>query len=170
MKTVREQGFTLHELIVVVILISILACIALPNLTDLVESTRSEAEKELLLSHLQGARSHAITQARAVVLCGSSQGLSCDGSWESGWLVREQGDSQPLNVHRSQSARVSWRGFSPEIVFLPNGTSPASNGRFEICSRDGEHRGSVILNRQGRARSENANQNTSQSPCRTGYP
>lgn len=170
MKAFREQGFTLQEMITLTALISVLVGIAIPEFSGLLDRAYADAKKNSLLSDLQTARSHAVKQAKAVVICGSSQGLECDGKWRDGWLVLEQGESKPLQVQRGETVKVSWRGFSSEIVFLPNGTSPTSNGRFDICSRNGRPQGSLIINRQGRVRSEKANQDTLSTGCQTSHP
>ncbi len=166
----RERGFTLLDAITVTILISIGSAIMLPNLAGLLDRAQADKQKELLAAHLQSARAHAVTHATAVEVCGSSDGLQCDGSWKHGWLARDQQSAHVLVGHRNDRSGLEWKGFSSEIVYLPNGTTPRSNGRFEICSPNGEPLWSLVLNRQGRLRQEKVTQNTERNPCQTGYP
>lgn len=169
MKCRRERGFTLLDAITTTILISIGSAIMLPNLSRLLDRAQADNQKELLIAYLQNARAHAVTNAVAVELCGSSNGRDCDGAWRHGWLSREQGRALPLSSHSGEISGLTWRGFSSHIVYLPNGTSPSSNGRFNLCSTSGLQ-WSLVLNRQGRVRSEKVTQHTSAKPCQTGYP
>ncbi len=84
----KAKGFTLVELMVTVAVMAILAAIAIPSFTSLINSNRLVSQANELVAVVQGARSEAIRYNQRVYVCSSSNGTSCAGSstW-GGWLV-----------------------------------------------------------------------------------
>lgn len=83
------QGFTLVELIVTLAVAAILMGTAVPSFTSLVNSNRLATQANDLLGAMMIARSEAIRLNRRVILCSSSDGVTCSsdaGRW-NGWLV-----------------------------------------------------------------------------------
>lgn len=62
------KGFTLLELMVVVVLLSIIASIAFPSFTDLRDRNRIRTATESVLFHLQFARSESVKENRDLYL------------------------------------------------------------------------------------------------------
>ncbi len=87
-------GFTLVELLVVIVLFSIVATIAIPNFAPLVANNRVTAAANDLLGTLQYARSEAVKLNTPV-------SVSSDPVWSVGWVVER--DETPL---RQQTARA----------------------------------------------------------------
>jgi type IV fimbrial biogenesis protein FimT len=91
-------------------------------------------------------------------LCGSSDGNRCDGDWTGYWVLRADGSEAALQREKLPDAnQLCWQGFSGSVRFLPNGTSPLSNGRFALC-RSGETVWELVINRQGRVRQASASE------------
>jgi type IV fimbrial biogenesis protein FimT len=86
-----QQGFTLVELLTVVVVVGILTAIATPSLQTFVESNRLSAATNDFVTDLALARVEALKrQEGQVVLCVSTNGTSCaaaPATWTSGWLV-----------------------------------------------------------------------------------
>jgi len=165
MKFRHERGLTLLEAIMVVTLIALGSAIMLPNLSRLLDQAQAESQRELLTAHLHQARARAVNEAKMIEVCGSSDGTSCDGRWQLGWLTREYVSGTPSSYYSSNHSGVTWKGFSSTIIYFANGTTPSSNGRFDICSPRGSLQWRLVLNRQGRLRSEKVTQNTLAAPC-----
>jgi type IV fimbrial biogenesis protein FimT len=87
----RNAGFTMTELIVVMIIIGILAAIGAPTYKYVTTSNRIAAEINGLLGDMQFARSEAVKEGQTVTVCASSTPYtSCTGSggaWQHGWIV-----------------------------------------------------------------------------------
>ena len=161
------QGFTLIELAVCLALLAVLAAIAAPSLSALLERHHAIAAEHALLHHLQLARMTAVTRRKPAVLCPSLDGRHCSGrnDWSIGWLLFVdkhgkrtpkdatdivRGDTHPTS---SKLRLISSRGRS-SIRYLPDGRSTGSNLTISICSREGAMLTQVIVNNAGRARSQ----------------
>jgi type IV fimbrial biogenesis protein FimT len=148
------RGISLLEMLIVITLTGIFAAFAVPALSDLVERNRTRALADLLRSSLAQARAHSVVTQQDMLVCGSSDGVGCDGGWSTGWLVISPlPDAEPISVHQLSAVdRLHWQGFSGVIRFRSNGTAPLSNGRFVICRGKQGVAWQLVMNRQGRAR------------------
>jgi type IV fimbrial biogenesis protein FimT len=120
-----NKGFTLIELMVVVIVLAIASAIALPNFAILIRSNRVATQANELLGSIALARTEAIRANvspvgnRDVVLCPSTNGTSCSAGWSSGWIVARRVDDAIVTVlrHTQQPTGVTITGAATEIVF-----------------------------------------------------
>lgn len=84
-----SHGFSLVELMVTVAVVAIVAALALPSLTSVINNNRLTSQANELVSGLQTARSEAVRRNAPVTLCGSADGSTCAGTddpWER-WIV-----------------------------------------------------------------------------------
>ncbi|QTS89014.1 GspH/FimT family pseudopilin [Ectopseudomonas khazarica] len=154
MKTSHQKAHSLVELLVVVALLGIVITLSSPSLLRLIEQNRERALREELLAHLNFTRSQAILSQRPHLICGSSNGTTCDGNWNGHWLVMSARDQLLLRRFTPpRNSQLCWRGFGlrSRILFQANGMSSASNGRFSICGAQ-QSSWQIVLNRQGRLR------------------
>jgi len=89
------QGFTLIEMLIVVLIGSILAAVAAPSLISVIESNRRTLISNHLMEDLVFARRQALALSTSVALCGSNStqpneciaknGSSAD--WSNGWYT-----------------------------------------------------------------------------------
>jgi type IV fimbrial biogenesis protein FimT len=86
----RATGLTLVELMLVLAMMAVLTSLAAPSFRSLWIKRSVQLAAETLLGDLRYARSEALKRARPVLVCQSSNGMSCTrngGAWASGWLV-----------------------------------------------------------------------------------
>lgn len=77
---VRQHGFTAIELMVVVAIVAVLAALAGPSFTPLIERWRVRSATENLTSSLYFARSEAIKRGGGIA-------IDATGGWDQGWKV-----------------------------------------------------------------------------------
>lgn len=167
-----RRGFTLLEMLVVMVTAAVLLVIAIPSMGAIIDSIRLTSASNGFLSHLYLARGEAIKRNGRVVLCKSANGVTCsaDGGWEQGRvvfhdannngildsgefvIVREEGLSGSLRLTGNQNV-------AKYVSFDPTGTTKLIGGGFQagtltLCrqsSSSNEGR-QIILNAVGRPR------------------
>jgi type IV fimbrial biogenesis protein FimT len=136
----RVRGFTLVELSVVLVIIAVTAAVALPSFDRLIRSNRVSTQANELIASLALARTEAIRTNtpvvgnRDVVLCPSSDGLTCAADWNDGWIVARRVDDAITTVlrHTQEPTGVVITGAEAEIVFDNRGRRRAGPDTLEV--------------------------------------
>ncbi|QHF05019.1 MULTISPECIES: GspH/FimT family protein [Pseudomonas syringae group] len=155
----KQAGFTLVELLVVVALVAILANIAMPSATELVDDHRRLVAAQELASGIRSARVAAITHNQWVTI------HAIENDWSNGWRMifdadgRGPDDQDVLLIERARSANTRIVGNTKVAEHLTftglGGLRNAANGTIHVCIRDqpvSHYR--VIVARTGRVRIE----------------
>jgi type IV fimbrial biogenesis protein FimT len=123
----RNSGFTMLELVIVIVIVGILAAISIPSFKYVTTANRTTAEVNALLGDMQFARSEAIKEGQTVTVCSSSTGTSCIGSsggtaWQNGWIVFL--DSNGNKTVDTGEAILRWqKAFSSTDTFTASAAS-----------------------------------------------
>jgi type IV fimbrial biogenesis protein FimT len=87
----NQRGFTIAELIIVVIIAGVLAAVAAPNMSEFVKNNSRANRVNTMVSALNYARGQAVTRNARVSLCKSAAFGNCDapgtGDFGTGWIV-----------------------------------------------------------------------------------
>ncbi len=88
MQPKRIRGFSLIEIVVVLVIMSILAAVAAPQIAAVINAGRITSNANEVLGGMQLARIEAVRANRRTVFCSSTNGSACDGGnpW-AGWAV-----------------------------------------------------------------------------------
>lgn len=83
----KQRGLTLIELMITLAVLAVIVGIAVPSFNNMVQNNRSLSLGEDLASALNFARSEAIKRGARVTLCGSTDGIACNGTWTNNWIA-----------------------------------------------------------------------------------
>jgi len=155
-----SQGFSLVESLTVVAIITVTTMIATPSYQTLIETQRAESVQHRMARLIKRARQHAIAHNQTVSLCGSQQGLHCDGEWSDGVLVYAQRPSPDntadiLEFHQLiNRGSLRWNRNSNHLRFNALGVTYSTNGSFIYCAASGAARFAqrIVVAKTGRVR------------------
>jgi type IV fimbrial biogenesis protein FimT len=146
----RENGFTLVELLISILIVTTLLAMGVPSLKEFMKDNRLSAQSNAMVAGLQLARSEAVKRGADTVICASSNQASCtgNGDWDKGWIVfsdlnrdgdPDVGGSAPLcedtedcmlRTSGALSGKHKITTTAANLRFLPTGM--ANNGGFTL--------------------------------------
>lgn len=158
----RQTGFTFMELMLTIVILAILATIAVPNFQSALQNNRLTGQANEIVAALQFARSEALKRGLPVEMCASSDGATCGGNWNQGWMVFADLPGDPIEVLRVWPNSVS-QGFeftpaTGRVRYQPNGFGDPALTPFTLdlnlpgCAGDNARQITVVAT--GRAASE----------------
>jgi len=158
----KIKGITLIELMITLAIAGVLLATAAPSMREFIQNNRSATQINELQATLNLGRSEAIKRNSSITICRSSNGSSCAGNWQDGWIVFTDRDfdgtvddgDEVLQVHSGLVAGNTLRFTQAKISYANTGLARAgSNGIFIHCdSRGAQHARGLIIGPSGRAR------------------
>jgi type IV fimbrial biogenesis protein FimT len=153
----NQQGFTIIELMITVLVLAIIIAVAAPSFTRQIQNNRTSAITEEMTNLFSYARSEAVRRGSAVTVCASADGLSCGTNWNAGFMVFVDnvttGSSTPdvdevLQIWTEPDGRSQFTVSQSFVRYL--GTGAVANGpttfdiKFEGCEGDDAARQIVV--------------------------
>ncbi|OUS17452.1 hypothetical protein A9Q88_04245 [Gammaproteobacteria bacterium 50_400_T64] len=139
-------GVSLIELMITLSIAAILLAAGTPSFMDMLKRGRLDAQARGFVSSLNTARSEAVLRNTTATMCHSSDGASCGGEWEDGWIVFIDDGGTPGTVEVGEEVILVNDGFdrsgytlrgngnvSNRISFGAQGYSLGFNGQLVLC-------------------------------------
>jgi len=160
-KQYQQQGLSLLELLITLSILSILAGLSLPSLSNILAKSKTNTAQADLRKAIASTRALAITEGQIATLCPNE---NCSGDWHDGYIlftdsnnnaivdnneqvVNRFGVQNQININWAGSGKVNYLKFSPTGI-------ARQFGRFHICDLNDNPRNhrAMTINRQGRVR------------------
>jgi type IV fimbrial biogenesis protein FimT len=91
MNKTSQQGFTLYELMITVLIIGVILAAGIPNMREYRQNSRMTATANDLHAAFHLARSEASRAKTNITVCASANsmaaGADCGGTWDQGYIV-----------------------------------------------------------------------------------
>lgn len=122
----RARGFTLPEVMAVVVIMAVLAAAAAPSLTELIASQRTKSAASDLFASLLRTRSEAIKRNIPVTLVPKTA-----TAWKDGWSIPNPANTADIIEEHGAVAGATITG-PASVVYLPNGRLQGAAPEFDV--------------------------------------
>lgn len=180
----RQNGFTLVELMITIVVVSVLLTTAIPSFMQFVKNNRTTGQANSFVVSTHMARNEAVKRGAGTTLCAANANLDgCSGSndWSTGWIVfsdlnRDGAINTATGTATTGStcleiedclintvagpSRSTLTANRSDIRFLPTGHTSNVSTTFTLKADDCEHNQSrsIIITTQGHT-------NITEQPC-----
>lgn len=141
----KNAALTLLELLTIILILSTLTLIALPNLRQQIAQARAQRVITQISNIIYAARQQAINRAVAITICPLDANNDCSANWQHGFSVFIDSEQQNKLVTQanllqryqvnSQQGYLTWGGFSKtKLAIKADGAMLYHNGTFTYHS------------------------------------
>ncbi|MFK8021200.1 MAG: GspH/FimT family pseudopilin [Pseudomonadales bacterium] len=150
----KQAGFTLLEMLIVLVVIAILAALAGPSFMATIANAEVNGTRNKLASAAQFARSEALKRKTPVSVCASADQATCSNGtdWENGWLVFSDangngaldGGEPVLQVEYAANQLNTYNDGGAIVTFNRIGRAVTGAGDYAFCHPEQASRGRVV--------------------------
>ncbi len=115
-RSTRPAGFTLIEILMVIVILGLVAAVGAPSMRDLIASTKVKGAASDLFGSLMFARSEAIKRNASVDVVPVST-----SNWGAGWSVRLGGTTTDLTVAPAITGGIAASGPTSSVRYRGDG-------------------------------------------------
>jgi type IV fimbrial biogenesis protein FimT len=161
MSKTKQQGFTIYELLITMLMIGIILSIGVPNMSGFMKNSRITSTANDLHASFQLARSEAARSKSNITICASANSMdaaaACGGTFNDGWIIfidlngdltRGGGDENILRAHPAIPVGIDiatndgadYFGFAPSGLGRGDVGGDPAVSRARIC----DDRGNIV--------------------------
>lgn len=162
----QNDGFTLIEILIVISILTIIAAITFPNLSNIIARMEARKVESILQTITTHSKQQAYIHHRRIAFCGSADGLTCNNSHWSNYIIlfndsiirnriKEPNEELLEVIHLNlKHGQLTWSGAGRQNpAFQPDSGLPrGANGTFRYCSHTHNHHIALILSDMGHLR------------------
>lgn len=171
----RQKGFTLVELLITIVVISILLATAVPSFMQAIKNNRVTGQANSFVVSTQMARNEAVKRGAGTTICAANADMdACSGSndWSTGWIIfSDLNRDGAINTNTGTATsgttcletedcllgtidgpeKITLTAGNSDIRFLPTGQTANGPVTFTLKADDCEHsqERNIIITLQG---------------------
>lgn len=155
------SGFTLIECLISILVAIILACIAIPSVTYLNESSKLETLSISLMKEMVQTRNLAVNYAETITICLSEASGYCSINSMNRLISfvdinknqrHEANEENIFSDNINNTSKLSIRSNRLAYIFQPDGTVAGTPGTIRICSEYTHQGMEIVTAMSGRVR------------------
>lgn len=146
----RNKGFTILELLMTIIIVSIVASIALPSFLSVIERNQLSSQANSFIGAVSMARSEAAKRGATMSLISNST----TSNWSSGWCLTPGATNCTGTVthkYPPTAGGLVLSGNRSMFSFDARGYLSTSSGTLTLCKSSGKEGQQITINAAGRA-------------------
>ncbi len=150
---INISGFTMIEVMITLVVVSILLSVAVPSLDSMIKNSRLSSRMNSIITDIHFSRSEAVKRGTTVIMCRSANPdaitPACGGTqktWTDGYLVFADDGNHTNDVYDAGTDILLRRGeASTSGVFLRTNTAWDSNLKFTYSGATDENGSTAIM-------------------------
>jgi len=161
MKTTKQHGFTIYELLITMLVVGVILTIGVPNFSAFTKNSRMSGTANDLHSSFQLARSEAARSKSNITICASNNSMTpaaaCGGTFADGWIVFIDLNGDLVRAGAGENILRAYAAIPATLAIATNddagyfGFAPSGLGRGDVggvpavrTARICDDRGNVI--------------------------
>jgi len=167
MKGILNDGFTLIEMLVTILVLTILFLLAAPTFSNLINNNRMISEVYVMRATINHARTEALARREPIVICPTTDGLACTDSndWSAGYMTFVDTDDNNIAdpsdpdeeiiqwESRQRPVSIIFDNVNKRVRYGGQGFAQDHGGTFTFCDERGSTDArALILNPAGSLR------------------